>query len=407
MHSTIIKPVVNTQRLVNLDVIRGAALLGILLMNIQVFAMVFSAYGNPTSYGDLTGINLIIYYFSHIFADQKFMTIFSTLFGVGIILMAENIESKQGLPKRVHYKRMFILAVLGLLHAYFLWFGDILFAYALAGVIVFGARNKSINFLLVGAFCLVSICSLMMILSGLSLPYWSAAEFATLQTYWSPTTDLIAQEQLANLGSWFAQADQRYQMALDMHQNLAFYLPRIVGLMMVGMALYKLGFFAKKYNNNTLMVNGIAALLLALVIIILGVEYNFSVNWNLEAMFIGSQFNYWGSILMAYGYLCLLVVFCRAQSGQWLKHALANVGRMALTNYLLQSLLCGFIFYGWGLGLFGSAQRWEQFIMVISIWLLQLILSTWWMNRFQFGLFEWLWRSATYAKVQPMVKYKL
>jgi uncharacterized protein len=177
--------------------------------------------------------------------------------------------------------------------------------------------------------------------------------------------------------------------------------------MMVGMALYKLGFFAGKYKNNTLIVNGIFALMLALVIIISGIEYNFAVNWSLESMFIGIQFNYWGSILMAYGYLCLLVVFCRAQSGQWLKHALASVGRMALTNYLLQSLLCGFIFYGWGLGLFGSTQRWEQFAIVISIWLLQLILSTWWMSRFQFGPIEWLWRSATYAKVQPMQKCKL
>jgi uncharacterized protein len=407
MHSTIIKPVVNNERLDNLDVIRGVALLGILLMNIQAFAMTFSAYSNPTSYGDLTGINFIIYYFSHVFADQKFMTIFSTLFGVGIILMADNIEAKRGLPKRVHYKRMFILAVLGLLHAYFLWFGDILFAYAFAGVIVYGARNKSIKFLLVFAFCLVTICSLMMLLVGLSLPYLSAEELAIMNTDLSPTDDFIAQEQLANIGSWFAQADQRYRMALEMQQNLAFYLPRIVGLMMVGMALYKLGFFAGKYKNNTLIVNGIFALMLALVIIISGVEYNFAVNWSLESMFIGIQFNYWGSILMAYGYLCLLVVFCRAQSGQWLKHALASVGRMALTNYLLQSLFCGFIFYGWGLGLFGSTQRWEQFAIVICIWLLQLILSTWWMSRFQFGPIEWLLRSATYAKVQPMQKYKL
>ena len=130
MTQNIAGPMALQSRLVNIDIIRGIALLGILLMNIQAFSMNFSAYSNPTSFGDLTGVNFYVYYLSHVFADQKFMTIFSILFGVGIVLMAENIEKKGGNPTKIHYKRMFILAIFGLLHAYLLWFGDILFPYA-------------------------------------------------------------------------------------------------------------------------------------------------------------------------------------------------------------------------------------------------------------------------------------
>ena len=121
MDTEIAKPTIQNQRLVNLDVIRGVAVLGILLMNIQAFAMIFSAYSNTTSYGDLTGINYWVYYLCHLFADQKFMTIFSVLFGVGLALMADNIASTQGKSNAIHYKRMCFLGLFGLLHAYFLF----------------------------------------------------------------------------------------------------------------------------------------------------------------------------------------------------------------------------------------------------------------------------------------------
>lgn len=404
MDTEIAKPTIQNQRLVNLDIIRGVAVLGILLMNIQAFAMIFSAYSNPTSYGDLTGINYWVYYLCHLFADQKFMAIFSVLFGVGLALMADNIASTQGKSNAIHYKRMCFLGLFGLLHAYFLWFGDILFAYAVSGTLVFAARNKSIKYLLVLAFFLLIACSLIMLLIGMTIPHWQVEDLNEVKAIWSPTAELIAKEQTANLGSWLEQASQRYRMAIEMQQSIVFYMPRIMGLMLIGMALFKLDFFSAKYTSKTLILHGVFAVLAAVFIIVLGIDYNFAVNWGLEAMFIGIHYNYWGSLLMAYGYLCLLIVFSRANSAKWLNSAFANVGRMALTNYLMQSILCGFIFYGWGLGLFGSTDRWLQFIIVLAIWFWQLLFSTWWMDRFQFGPFEWLWRSMTYAKIQPFIK---
>jgi len=395
-------PVENNERLGNLDVIRGVALLGILLMNIQAFSMIFSAYSNPTSYGDLTGNNFIVYYLSHLFADQKFMTIFSTLFGVGIVLMAENIERKGGSPGKVHYKRMFILALFGMLHAYLLWFGDILFPYAIAGMIAYTARNKTPKFLFITAFILLALCSLIMLLAGLSIPYWEAEDLKLMQAMWAPTQELIAQESLANLGSWTEQTEQRNFMASKMQSNVLFYLPRIIGLMMIGMALFKLDFFGKRYANKTLVVNGIVAFIVSLALIVHGNQQNFLGNWGFDAMFTGIQFNYWGSIIMAYSYLCLLIVFCRSDSLIFVKNALANVGRMALSNYLSHTLICGFIFYGWGLGLYGSLVRFVQLFVVLAVWTFQLVFSTFWMNRFQFGPFEWIWRSMTYSKIQTL-----
>lgn len=402
MTETIGRPIANNERLNNIDVIRGVALLGILLMNIQAFSMIFAAYSNPTSFGDLTGSNFTVYYLSHIFADQKFMSIFSILFGVGIVLMADNIERKGGNPGKVHYKRMFILAIFGLMHAYLLWFGDILFPYAIAGMIAYTARKKSVKFLLITAFCLIGLCAFVMLLAGLSLPYWPAEEMQKMQVMWAPTQELIAKDSLANLGSWLEQTEQRNFMASKMQSNILFYLPRIIGLMMVGMALFKLDFFGKRFSNKTLLSNGLVVFVISLVLIIYGNQQNFASSWGIEAMFTGIQFNFWGSILMANSYMCFLVVFCRSNVLSSLKKALANVGRMALSNYLSHTLICGFIFYGWGLGYYGSFDRVDMLLVVLAVWVFQLVFSSFWMSRFQFGPFEWLWRTLTYSKVQSL-----
>ena len=119
-------------RIQSIDVLRGFALLGILVMNIQSFSMIEAAYGNPTAYGSLEGANYWVWLLSHVMADQKFMTIFSMLFGAGIVLMTSRQEETSGRSAAVHYRRMGVLAIFGMLHAYLFWYGDILFGYAYA-----------------------------------------------------------------------------------------------------------------------------------------------------------------------------------------------------------------------------------------------------------------------------------
>src|SRR2546427_12466115 len=124
-------PVAETERIVPMDVLRGFALLGILVMNIQLFAMVEAAYDNPTAYGDLNGANFLVWLFSHLLADQKFISVFSMLFGAGIVLMWQKAESSGAGATRLHYRRMGWMILFGLLHAYLLWYGDILFIYGM------------------------------------------------------------------------------------------------------------------------------------------------------------------------------------------------------------------------------------------------------------------------------------
>ena len=137
-------------------------------------------------------------------------------------------------------------------------------------------------------------------------------------------------------------------------------------------------------------------------LVITGNQANFDSGWQLDSMMSGIQPNYWGSILMAYSYMSLLIVFCRSSGLIKLKGLLANVGKMALTNYLSHTLICGFIFYGWGLGFYGSFERSEMLLVVLGVWAFQVFFSNFWMARFQFGPFEWLWRSMTYGKRQPL-----
>lgn len=160
-------PVAETERIVSIDVLRGFALLGILVMNIQSFAMVCPVYDNPTAYGDLTGANFLVWLLSHLLADQKIISIFSMLFGAGIVLMWQRAESSGARPARLHCRRMGWLILFGLLHAYLLWYGDILYAYGMCGLFVYFFRHKSPRTLLLSALVLAMIGSLVAIGLGL------------------------------------------------------------------------------------------------------------------------------------------------------------------------------------------------------------------------------------------------
>src|SRR5947207_3857276 len=156
-------PVAGTERIVPMDVLRGFALLGILVMNIQLFAMVEAAYDNPTTYGDLNGANFLVWLLSHLLADQKFISIFSMLFGAGIVLMWQKAESSGARPTRLHYRRVGWMILFGLLHAYLLWYGDILYTYGMCGLFVYLFRRKGPRTLVFSSLVLAMIGSLIAI----------------------------------------------------------------------------------------------------------------------------------------------------------------------------------------------------------------------------------------------------
>jgi uncharacterized protein len=393
------------QRIASLDVLRGFALLGILVMNVQVFAMIGVAYFIPTAHMDLTGVNLVVWFLSHVLADQKFMTIFSMLFGAGIFLMAQRAESSGRGAAGTHYLRVGWLILFGLLHAHLLWHGDVLYTYGMCGLVVFLFRKlKPAPLLLLGLLSL-AVCSTLWLLFQWSMAVWPEQAMQDFTREWTPDAERISEFVTTFRGGWLEQMSHRIPEALKM-QTFVFLVWgawRAGGLMLIGMALFKLGLFSAERSRRFYLVLAATGFVLGLPQVLGGVAWNFAHDWNPRySAFAGTQFNYWGSLGVSLGYVGLVMLLCRAGRPAWLLRRLAAVGRMAFSFYIFQTVVCGLVFYGHGLGLVGRVERVGQIAIVAGITLLQLLLAPLWLRYFRFGPLEWLWRSLTYLHPQPM-----
>jgi uncharacterized protein len=398
-------PVSGGQRIAALDVVRGFALLGILIMNIQSFAMISAAYFNPTAYGDLTGVNYLVWLFSHVLADQKFMTLFAMLFGAGIVLMAQRAEANGVRPGPLHYRRMIILIVFGLLHGHLLFYGDILYTYGMTALVVYLAWRRSARTQILLGMCLLSVGASLFFITGLTIPHWPAEALAVLEGQWLPAIEAVEQELAAYRGSYFEQTQERsiYALYFETDVFLSWGFWRSGGLMLIGMACFKLGLFQLERPERFIRWALAAGLGLGLPLIPIGVYQNTAHGWSAEySQWFGVLFNYVGSIPVSFAWIAL-VLYCMAlPRWQGLSARLAAVGQTALSNYVLQSLICWWVFSGTGLGLFGSVARWQQLLIVLAVWGVQLWISPWWLQRYRYGPLEWLWRSLTYWRLQPL-----
>lgn len=403
----LVGPVTPPERIESIDVLRGFAVLGILVMNIQSFAMIDAAYINPTSYGDLTGINYLVWLLSHILADQKFMTIFSMLFGAGIVLMSERREHSGLKSAGVHYRRMVVLLVFGLLHSYLLWFGDILYTYALCGMIVYPFRRLRPRTLTLIGLCVLTIPTLLAVFAHFSLPSWSPEQLEATQQFWKPDAAAVAEDLVTYRGSWLQQMPSRARSSLWFQTELfaAEFIWRAGGLMLIGMACFKRGVFSAALSRATYVTFISVALLVGIPIIGLGARENFGHHWDFRwSLFLGSLYNYWASILVSFGWIGAIMLLCKSPRFTWLTGPLARNGRMAFTNYLMQTVIATTLFYGHGFGLFGYVERWGQALIVLAVCTFQLITSTFWMSRFEIGPMEWLWRRLTYGRPRPIAR---
>lgn len=393
------QPTQTKARVQSLDIVRGFALLGILLMNIQSFSMPEAAYLNPTAYGDFNGINWWVWSLSHILVDSKFMAMFSLLFGAGVLLFCEHLEARQGNSFFIHYRRMFWLMIFGLLHAHLIWSGDVLFLYAVCGFWIYFCRNLSVRSLWIFGISLLLVGWGLNAFTQFGLNYMNAEEIALMKSEWAPSAAQLQAEIDAYTGTWMEQFAIRSEAALFLETFVLIYLMiwRGGGMMLIGMALYKQGVFTGQLSNRTTLRNATLTLVTGFAIVIYGVVYNMGHNFQFEmSQFAGSQFNYIGSVLVAIGYVYLFVWIVQKGFLTGLTRRLAAVGRMAFTNYIAQSVIATTIFYGVGFGLFGTFERWEQLLVVIGIWSIQLIVSPLWLARFRYGPLEAVWRMLTY-----------
>ncbi len=474
-------PVAAAKRINSLDALRGFAVLGILVMNIHSFGLPMAAYFNPTVAGGFEGANYWIWVVEHLLADLKFMSIFSMLFGAGIVLFTSRIEARGGSAGGLHYRRMAWLLLIGLLHGYLLWLGDILVLYALCGLVIYWARRLPATLLTLLGTASLLVTALFVIFFGFFFgtlqtaldehdrqaaalvapdtaggssasdppasepPAASDAEHdpaasddptavadgATAQAGedreltmgmtvaearqtlremragWSPPPDKVAHEIAAMTGSYFDEIAYRAPVLVEMQIFLiVLYCWRAIGMMLLGMALFKWRVLSAARSGTFYSGMAVAGFAVGLPIIWLGFQRNVQAEFDfVAAQFVNSHFNYFGSIFVALGWIGVIMLLCRTGALAWLTTSLSAVGRMAFTNYLLHTLICTTIFNGRsGLGLakFGDFDRVQLLAVVAGIFVIQMIVSPLWLSVFRFGPFEWLWRSLTYWRLQPM-----
>jgi uncharacterized protein len=403
-------PVTAAERLASLDTLRGVAVMGILVMNIYAFAMPLAAYYNPLIMGGTDALNMGTWFFTHLFFDQKFMSIFAMLYGAGIILMMNRAERRGTAIAPIFYRRSAWLIVIGLLHGYFIWFGDILFHYALMGMIVFLLRKAAPRTLVTIACILLPVTLLINFGSSFYVEELQAEvaeierqqadgevpdeeqqkrldEWQEIRAVFAPNEEDIAAEVAAYRGTYIDAFMQRAPFVAFMQLNLTlvFVVWRVGGLMLLGMALMKLGVLSgelstRVYQKMVLIGYGTGLPLVLLSAVLLEAH-------EFDPLYVaryGGMYNYFGSILVALGHIGAVLLVVKSDAWRALVNRFAAVGRMALSNYLTHSLIMTSLFYGYGL---------------IG---LQLLISPWWLKRFRFGPAEWLWRSMTYRQRQPM-----
>ncbi|MGO9915975.1 MAG: DUF418 domain-containing protein [Isosphaeraceae bacterium] len=428
-------PVTATERYFAVDVLRGCALLGILAMNIVDFGWPGAAYSNPTRGGGFEGTDRAIWFFNHLVFEMKMMTIFSMLFGAGFVLMDHRASARGGSIRGVYYRRVLWLLVIGLVHAYLIWDGDILVAYAETGLFLYLFRRLTPRTLIILGISALMILVPIILGVGAAVNFMKAATVrveAQIKANQKPTwldqkardfwtrnlekelkhdPETLAKKWAEDLaihrGGYFGIVKNRAPRLLMAH-TIGFLLGGglfAASRMLVGMGLMKLGVFSAQRSRRfyfwlVALGYGIGLPLMVYDAIKL-IQNEFSFDYLI--MHGGIFYNAFGSLVVALGHVGMLMLVVQSGAIGWLTTRLAAVGRMALSNYLTHSLVCTTLFYGYGFGLFGHINRTGLAGIVLFIWFFQLVVSPIWLKHFRFGPAEWLWRSLTYWKIQPFV----
>jgi len=422
-------PLQESERIQSLDVMRGIVLCGILLMNINGFGLA-EAYADPTVSGGSTGLNLYTWMATNLFFEGTMRALFSLLFGVGMFIFLDRLLKKGAGIKAadVFFRRLTWLLVFGLIHGYLLlWVGEILYQYALMGFLVYSFRSMVPKKLILTAIILFSVGTVWNYFDYKGAEKWVAGvEEAKL--YEAEGKELTKELKEAK-ESWLKMEEKKSPEAIEeynekMHQGyfgvVAHLAPTnfefdtvwpyrfdvwdVLGMMLIGIALFRWGVLT---GEKSVPFYGT----MVLVGYIVGIAINYyELKTILDDNFAFLAFRkseityYWGRISIAMGHVGLIMLFCKSGILIWLKSALASVGKMALTNYLMHSVICMFVFTGVGFGLFGKLERFELLYVVFSIWIFQLILSPIWLRYFHYGPMEWLWRNLSYQKMHPIRK---
>lgn len=368
-------PVRETARITSLDLIRGVAVLGILVMNAVSFRFGSAPYFNLSAGGSVGWLDWVVGVLGEVLVDQKFMGMFSLLFGAGMILFIDRAAARGARAVALNLWRNALLLIIGAAHFAF-WDGDVLMAYALSSVVLLALRGLP-NWWLVGI---------------------GAAVFGASAALGLAAQGFVNASEISLAGLWTAgETDDESAVALI---TLAGFGLRALGAILMGAGLYRIGFMSGRLPMRAYRRTAAVGLGVGLPLAAVGVVVTALGGYSREVAFIGQLPNTLGTLPAALGYMSLIVIWdARAESR--LKRRLRAVGRMALTNYLAQTAL-GVIALTYLLGNSDWASRSVVLLFVAGVWALQLWWSQAWLGRHLFGPAEWLWRVGTYRKGQPL-----
>jgi uncharacterized protein len=422
-------PVSQRERLSSVDVVRGIAVLGILLMNIIGFAFHVAAYGDPTVAGGADGVNWWVYAINAVLVDGKMRGIFSIVFGAGVVILTSRALERGAAADAadIYYRRTIWLMLFGIAHAYLLWFGEILYPYALLGLLLYPMRRLSVRALVITGAVLCVLLTLAMTgeaFRGLSLRDEAAAADAA-QRAGQPLTDEqrdtqhewheritgakpdvreLARVNAAFQGSFVSALKERALLVAQFHFTPMYFpfLWDMLAMMLFGMAMIKSGVLSAEksfafYTKMALIGYGIG-----IPLSVWFVWRNVQSNFDHVAMGFNGILYEPARIPVCLAHVAVVMMVVKAGCLRPITSRLAAVGQMALSNYILQSVICSTVFYGYGFGLFGTLQRYQAYYVVLACWIVHLTWSPWWLRRYQFGPLEWCWRSLTYWQRQPM-----
>jgi uncharacterized protein len=374
-------------------------------MNVRAMAAPFSAYMYPYHPFDYTGASRLAYLFTSVVFDLKMMGLFSMLFGAGALLYAAKPGSDAGGTRALWFRRMGWLLGIGLVHAYLIWDGDILVPYALCGMLLlWWVRQWPATRLAVAAVVLLAVGAMLQVSWGQMLSAAPAEARANELELWMPTREQSNAQLAALHGSYLDVVATRAQFAFEAQTFVfaTFFFWRCGGMMLLGMALWKWGFLDGRRAARDYAITAAICLPVGLALAVSGSARLEGVRYAMPERLLADVWNYTGAVFASTGYAATLILIVKSRALAGLRHALAAVGQMALTNYLMHSVVGAIVFLGWGFGVAGRADYAEQLLFVAAVWTVQLVVSPLWLRQFRFGPAEWVWRSLTYWERQPM-----
>ena len=407
------------KRLESLDFVRGVALFGILLMNIVGMGL-GPAYDNPTVAGGAEGINLWTWIITSVGFEGTQRALFSILFGAGVILLSSRLEANGRTDSAdIFFRRNLWLIAFGLVNSWILlWVGDILYYYGITALFLYAFRKLPGRTLLA-----LGVGSLLL---GAAWNAFDASKSlqanASYQAASAVAPAARTEEQKAAIDGWrekereFTPSAQKYEKMrksitasywgamqtrapIIMHfqsWQLYRYFFDIFGMMMLGMAFFKLGVLTLEVRGRTYLAMLVGGYAIGLAVNIMEVRWILSHGFNMLAYQQAAITYDLGRLAMTIGHIGLLMLFLRSGLLTWLRRSMAAVGRMALTNYLTHSVIALTIFVF--LGYWGVLERHQLYLIVFAIWAIQIVASPIWLKHYHFGPVEWLWRYLTYGK---------